>query len=101
MKIKNCNWGLFSLFVILISFFFTTEGYAKALPSTLCTEPDSTRYGIEGTSPLHLSDPSNITTEIQYDAKNNEYILIKRIGDLIVDEESYLLLNIKIMIWIR
>lgn len=85
MKIKNCNWGLFSLFVILISFFFTTEGYAKALPSTLCTEPDSTRYGIEGTSPLHLADPSNITTEIQYDAKNNEYILIKRIGDLIIE----------------
>ena len=85
MKIKNCNWGLFSLFVILISFFFTTEGYAKALPSTLCTEPDSTRYGIEGTSPLHLADPTNITTEIQYDAKNNEYILIKRIGDLIIE----------------
>ena len=30
---------------------------------------------------IELSEPSNITTDIEYDAKNNEYMLIKRVGD--------------------
>lgn len=85
MKIKSSSWRLISLFVILISFFFTTKGYAEALPYTLCDEPDSTRYGVEGTSPLHLANPTNFTTQIEYDEKNNEYILIKRVGDLVIE----------------
>ena len=84
MKIKNSSRGLLGLFVILISIFFTTKGYTNVSPSSLFN-PDSTRYGIDGTSPLHLQNPTNITTEIEYDAKNNEYILIKRIGDLIIE----------------
>jgi cell surface protein SprA len=86
MNIKNRSLRLSCLFVILISIFFTTKGYANAFP-LLTINPDSTRYGIDGTSPLHLQNPSNVTTEIQYDEKNNEYILIKRIGDLVIERK--------------
>ncbi|MFA6705395.1 MAG: cell surface protein SprA, partial [Bacteroidales bacterium] len=84
MKIKNSSWRVLFLFVILISYFFPTRGYSNVLPYN-SSNPDSTRYGIEGNSPLHLSNPSNITTSIEFDAKNNEYILIKRIGNLVIE----------------
>lgn len=84
MKIKNSSWGFICLLVILISNIFTIRGYSNELPHNLLN-PDSTRYGIDGTSPLHLSNPSNIITVIEYDEKNNEYILIKRVGDLVVE----------------
>ena len=84
MKIKSSSWGLICLLVILISNIFSLRGYSNELPLVLLN-PDSTRYGIEGTSPLHLSDPTNIITSIEYDEKNNEYILIKKIGDLVIE----------------
>lgn len=41
----------------------------------------------EPTSPLHLSTPGNIVTTVEYDAKNNEYVKVTRIGDLVLSKE--------------
>jgi len=38
--------------------------------------------GIENTGGILLNDPANITTTIEYDPINNEYIFYKKIGDL-------------------
>ncbi len=38
--------------------------------------------GTEKTGGLLLNDPSNITTTVEYDPINNEYIFYKKIGDL-------------------
>lgn len=78
MRIRN----LFFLLNIVCLLGFSTNLIAL---NSLITNPDSTRYGVEGNSPLHLSNPSNITTEIEYDSKNNEYVLIKKIGDLVIE----------------
>ena len=42
-------------------------------------QTDSLKYNIEenSDSPLFLDTPQNITTEVEYDPINNEYILIK------------------------
>jgi cell surface protein SprA len=37
---------------------------------------------------IKLSEPSNITTSVEYDAKNNEYVLIKRVGDVILERRT-------------
>jgi cell surface protein SprA len=34
---------------------------------------------------IDLSDPENITTDVEYDAKNNEYVLVKRAGDVVLE----------------
>lgn len=48
--------------------------------------PDSLRYPINDStkSPLYLSDPSNITTTVEYDEVTNQYLLIKRVGDVVL-----------------
>ncbi|MDR0971321.1 MAG: cell surface protein SprA [Bacteroidales bacterium] len=71
--------------LILFSFFFSLRSNAAIIEFPY-SPPDSTHYGSEGNSPLHLNDPSNITTTIEYDEKNNEYILIKKVGDLVIEK---------------
>lgn len=53
-------------------------------------QTDSLRYNIEenSDSPLFLDTPSNITTEVEYDPINNEYILIKKVGDIILERTA-------------
>ena len=50
-------------------------------------QTDSLRYGIDdnSNSPLFLSTPENIQTIVEYDPINNEYILIKKAGNLILE----------------
>ena len=50
-------------------------------------QTDSLRYGIDdnSNSPLFLSSPENIQTIVEYDPINNEYILIKKAGNLILE----------------
>jgi cell surface protein SprA len=36
-------------------------------------------------SQINLSEPSNVTTSVEYDEKNNEYVLVKRVGDLVIE----------------
>lgn len=36
---------------------------------------------------IKLPEPSNITTSVEYDAKNNEYILLKKAGDLVIERK--------------
>ncbi len=33
-------------------------------------------------SPLFLSNPSNLTTQVEYDGRNNQYIIYQKVGDL-------------------
>ena len=36
-------------------------------------------------SPLYLNEPQNVTTSVEYDPANNEYLEIKRVGNTIID----------------
>ncbi|MDR1726265.1 MAG: cell surface protein SprA [Bacteroidales bacterium] len=38
-------------------------------------------------SQIDLSEPSNVVTSVEYDEKNNEYVLVKRIGSLIIERK--------------
>lgn len=82
MKNRNRSNKLFFIFHLSLLLFLTSNAFVV---QNKFSQPDSTRYGIDGTSPLHLSDPTNITTEIEYDSKNNEYILLRKIGDLVIE----------------
>ncbi|MDO5759946.1 MAG: cell surface protein SprA, partial [Bacteroidota bacterium] len=35
-------------------------------------------------SPLYLQDPQNVTTSVQYDPTTNEYIEVKKVGDVVI-----------------
>ena len=50
-------------------------------------QTDSLKYNIDenSDSPLFLDTPNNITTEVEYDPINNEYILIKKAGNLVLE----------------
>ncbi|MBQ7985454.1 MAG: cell surface protein SprA, partial [Bacteroidales bacterium] len=54
------------------------------------SQPDSLHFPIKDSvkSPFYLNDPSNITTEVEYDAVNNEYVLVKKAGDVVLDKRS-------------
>lgn len=80
---RNLKTGIFFIIGLLL---LIVSSDLMAFGSSL-SQPDTARYGSEGDSPLHLSDPSNITTEIEYDEANNEYILIKRAGDIIIERK--------------
>ncbi len=52
-------------------------------------QEDGLRYSIDDStdSPLYLSTPQNIKTEVEYDAENNEYILIKKVGEIVIERK--------------
>ena len=57
----------------------------------LCMNPpDSLHFPIKDTttSPLYLKQPSNITKTVEYDAVKNEYKLVTKIGDIVLEERS-------------
>ncbi len=43
------------------------------------TDPFS---GFESDPPLHLSEPSNVSSRVEYDPVNNEYVFSRKMGDL-------------------
>lgn len=51
---------------------------------------DDLHYPLQDTvdSPLYLKDPSNITQTVEYDAEKNEYVLVKKAGDVILEKRS-------------
>lgn len=61
----------------------------KSLAYNPFSYPDSLKYPINDSSnsPLYLNNPSNITTSVEYDALNNEYIITKKIGDIVIDKK--------------
>ena len=42
--------------------------------------------GDEPESPLYLHNPSNMTTTVEYDAENNEYVKYVKIGDMVLSK---------------
>lgn len=50
-------------------------------------EPDSLRFPLNDStnSPLYLKTPSNLTTTIEYDAENNQYLEVKKVGDIVLE----------------
>ena len=54
--------------------------------------PDtSARYPLpqqgDASSPLHLKNPSNITTTVEYNSESNDYVLITKVGDVVIDRK--------------
>ena len=52
--------------------------------------PDSLHFPLSDSteSPLYLKNPSNITETVEYDADKNEYVLVKRVGDVVLESRS-------------
>jgi hypothetical protein len=67
--------------VFLFCAFISLVGYASEEVS-LWSPPDSNT-----TVSKWLSDPENVTTDIEYNQKNNEYIITKSIGSLVIDRK--------------
>ncbi|MBR1625917.1 MAG: cell surface protein SprA [Bacteroidales bacterium] len=57
---------------------------------TSANQPDSLKFPLKDSveSPLYLKNPSNITETVEYDAERNEYILVKKIGDVILEQRA-------------
>ena len=55
----------------------------------LHAQSDSLRYSINDTigSPLYLNDPQNIKTSVEYDESSNEYVLLKKVGDIVIERK--------------
>jgi cell surface protein SprA len=53
----------------------------------LFAQTDDLKYNIDenSDSPLFLDNPNNIKTVVEYDPINNEYVLLKKVGDLIIE----------------
>lgn len=53
-------------------------------------QPDTLHYPVNDTSnsPLYLNNPSNITNTVEYDPVTNEYYVIKKVGDVVLEKKS-------------
>lgn len=76
--------------IITIFVLFGVVLIPKVKAVNLLSDPDSLKIPIKDSieSPFYLKDPSNITTTVEYDAEKNEYILIKRAGDVVLESRS-------------
>lgn len=74
--------------ILLLSFLVLACANTWAVENRpeLVSNPDSLHFPVkqDSQSPLYLQDPSNITTVVEYDAENNEYIEIKKAGDVVL-----------------
>ncbi len=54
------------------------------------TNPDSLHFPVKDSveSPFYLKDPDNITETVEYDAAKNEYVLVKKIGDVVLEQRA-------------
>ena len=70
-------------------FSYSENSFLSYLP-ILNTPPDSLHFPVKDSvdSPLYLKDPSNITETVEYDAAKNEYKLVKKIGDVVLEERA-------------
>lgn len=72
------------ILLILFFVFACLEGFANNIG---LYPPDTLHYPIKTNedSPLYLQEPQNITTSVQYDPINNEYIEVKKVGDVVIE----------------
>ena len=69
-----------SVLGVLFSVFFTCGAFAQS-DDLIYPVDDSTQ------SPLYLTPPQNIKTSVEYDPETNEYILLKKIGDIVIERK--------------
>ena len=52
--------------------------------------PDSLHFPVKDSteSPLYLKTPSNITETVEYDTEKNEYRVVKKIGDVVLESRA-------------
>lgn len=57
------------------------------LANRAVAQNENLRYSIDDStrSPLFLSQPENITTSVEYDPVSNEYVLVKKVGDIVIE----------------
>jgi cell surface protein SprA len=72
-----------ALFAILFIFSDTISAQTTAGDTLLRLNADpSYPWNAKPSSPLFLNKPSNITTRVDYDGRNNQYIIYQKIGSL-------------------
>ncbi|MBQ9254498.1 MAG: cell surface protein SprA [Bacteroidales bacterium] len=83
---KRCSYIIFFTFALLCCVFSSAKNKSYDL---VLSQPDSLRYPVNDTtdSPLYLNTPSNITTTIEYDPLTNEYIEVKKVGDIVLEKK--------------
>ena len=69
-----------SVLGVLFAVFFTCGAFAQS-DDLIYPVDDSTQ------SPLYLTPPQNIKTSVEYDPETNEYILLKKIGDIVIERK--------------
>ena len=74
------------LFVWLLGF---ATVVCVCFADSLMAQQDDLRYPINDStkSPLYLTSPQNITTSVEYSAEDNEYYLIKKAGDIVIERK--------------
>ena len=74
------------LFVWLLGF---ATVVCVCFADSLMAQQDDLRYPINDStkSPLYLTSPQNITTTVEYSAEDNEYYLIKKAGDIVIERK--------------
>lgn len=76
---------------VLVLLLFVIIGFNQKIEANNCLSnnfpPDSLKYPVNDTndSPLYLHNPSNITTTIEYDENTNQYLLVKKVGDVVLE----------------
>ncbi|TFH46304.1 MAG: hypothetical protein E4G92_06590, partial [Bacteroidia bacterium] len=71
------------LLTVLSSVSFMAIGQTGPGETPLKLQPDPLRpWEASKSSPLFLNNPSNITTSVEYDGKNNQYIIFQKAGNL-------------------
>lgn len=65
--------------------------YEQPVEISVSQQDTNSRYPIpkngKTKSPLHLKTPSNITTEVEYNPKTNDYVVLTKIGDVVLDRQ--------------
>lgn len=71
---------LFTVLSCVSSVFYGQAGPGD-VPLKLQSDP-ARPWEARKSSPLYLNNPSNITTSVEYDGKNNQYIIYQKVGTL-------------------
>lgn len=73
--------------LITTTIILTCSNVFASVCNSLISNPDSLHFPVKENenSPLYLNEPQNITTTVEYDPVNNEYIEFKRVGNVILE----------------
>lgn len=76
-------WIRVGLFTVLTLFCVTVSAQTSAGDTLPALQADPAfPWEAKRSSPLYLKNPSNITTKVEYDGRNNRYIIYQKVGEL-------------------